>query len=39
MENISFHDENLHFNKADLEVMVGSNQEFIDLLISTFIDG
>jgi HPt (histidine-containing phosphotransfer) domain-containing protein len=39
MENISFHDENLHFNKADLEAMVGSNQEFIDLLISTFIDG
>jgi HPt (histidine-containing phosphotransfer) domain-containing protein len=39
MENSNFKVNNLHFNKTELEAMVGSNQEFVDLLISTFIDG
>lgn len=39
MEKNNFAVENMHFNRADLEAMVGSNQEFIDLLVSTFIDG
>lgn len=39
MNNDSIQNANLHFNKADLEAMVGSNQEFINLLISTFIEG
>lgn len=39
MNNNNIQFENLHFNRAELEAMVGNNQSFIDLLISTFIEG